>query len=361
MSNPYLPNQTRLSDEEREALVLKLRRKEGSWVEWGQACLSLQRSGGLSPNQLFEETGFEPTHQTQVTVAAQVYESILKLDAPSHVREHFGRTGSDVLYELRGLNQPQRLQTAQFALERNLDCDQIREIAKLYKEFGLEKRVPDEFQPHPGDAVAYYNWRQAKERSDLADRSRLIARGLQFAFSQGARGLLEKLLIESAAPPQKPQPLLPFYRPEQEEDLPRLVPHAGVHPLTAADLAVPAIASRHADSPFELTTVPAGNWLVLPGWQSLRRASSAVGFELPIQQLPGAPEDADEPVVVVCDRDRRDWDDSSFFVVEEGGALAVRWFPQQPGAELLARVILILRPKRILDEGNLDEPWQLEE
>ena len=40
-------------------LLRKLRQKQGNWVEWGAAIASLQKAG-YNPQQIFEETGFEP-------------------------------------------------------------------------------------------------------------------------------------------------------------------------------------------------------------------------------------------------------------------------------------------------------------
>jgi len=55
------------SPENLEEILRSLRRKEGNWVAWGQACQKLQKSG-YSPQAIFEETGFEPIQQNQVIV-----------------------------------------------------------------------------------------------------------------------------------------------------------------------------------------------------------------------------------------------------------------------------------------------------
>ena len=64
------------SDLNVEAIVKSLRRKEGNWVSWGQACQQLQKAG-YSSQSIFEETGFEPIHQNQVIVGAQVYATLV--------------------------------------------------------------------------------------------------------------------------------------------------------------------------------------------------------------------------------------------------------------------------------------------
>ena len=79
------PNQE-LSQE----LLLKLRQKEGKWVEWGQACAYLQKSG-YNPQYIFEYTGFEPIQQNQIIVGSQVYNSLDKGHASEEVKSHFSK------------------------------------------------------------------------------------------------------------------------------------------------------------------------------------------------------------------------------------------------------------------------------
>ncbi|MGL5060353.1 MAG: RuBisCO accumulation factor 1, partial [Microcoleus sp.] len=117
-----------------EELIRSLRRKEGSWVDWGHACTALQKAG-YSSQKIFEETGFEPVHQNQVTVAAQVYTSMVNADASEEVRSHFWRKGSDILYEFRILTQTERAAAAALILAHNLDADDAREVAKAMKEY----------------------------------------------------------------------------------------------------------------------------------------------------------------------------------------------------------------------------------
>ncbi|MEY3404245.1 MAG: hypothetical protein RLZZ86_3867, partial [Cyanobacteriota bacterium] len=70
------PNSQNLEDTATELLV-KLRQKQGSWVEWGQAIAYLQKNG-YNPQTIFEATGFEPIQQNQVIVGSQVYASMEK-------------------------------------------------------------------------------------------------------------------------------------------------------------------------------------------------------------------------------------------------------------------------------------------
>ena len=85
---PNSVNSDELSNEESETLIRNLRQKQGSWVEWGIACSKLQKSG-LSPQTIFEATGFEPIQQNQIIVGSQVYASMEKSGVSQEVRSHF--------------------------------------------------------------------------------------------------------------------------------------------------------------------------------------------------------------------------------------------------------------------------------
>ena len=152
-----------------EKLIRSLRRKEGTWVEWGQACTALLQAG-YNSQTIFEATGFEPIQQNQVGVAAQVYTSMVNAGASEEVRSHFLRKGSDILYEFRILSQVERAGAAALMLAHNLDVDDARQVAKAIKEFSHFGSLPQGFTDTPGDAVAYQCWQLARQKSDLQER-----------------------------------------------------------------------------------------------------------------------------------------------------------------------------------------------
>jgi hypothetical protein len=63
--------------------------------------------------------------------------------------------------------------------------------------------------------------------------------------------------------------------------------------------------------------------------------------------LPGKQEN----VLVVVDRARREWKSDRYFVAEEADQIQIQWSDIQPDVPLLGEVILIMRPKKILDEN----------
>lgn len=342
-----------------EQLIRSLRRKEGTWVEWGKSCQTLQKAG-YDPQAIFEETGFEPIQQNQVIVAAQVYSTLVSGGASDAVRTHFQQRGSDILYELRVLSQEDRVTVAELILEKRLDADDAKEVVKAVKEFSRFGASQDTFSNHPGDMVAYQCWRLARQKSDLQERSRLIARGLKFAHSDGGRQQLEQLLTDFSVHKSRSTPRLPVYRLESADEMPRVLPVVGKLPLTKADLqAVPLLEETGAFRLVHFTGT--GAWVPVPGWQVIRHAEDPVvvlsdSDRLPTP-LPGKPEE----VLVVVDRAQRQWEENSYFLVEQSDQLQLQWLEEEATSPLLGRVILVMMPKKVLDEDYTKDPWQMDE
>ncbi|MCW6037928.1 hypothetical protein K4A83_16840 [Spirulina subsalsa FACHB-351] len=348
-----------LSEEEAQDLLLKLRRREGSWVDWGQRCYVLQQAG-YTPEQIFEETGIEASYQNLMKVAGQVYESLVKEQASEALLSYCQGPRSDVLYEFRVLTQPQRLKAAELAMEKGLDVDEAHIVARAIQDFARYSSPPDGFSPNPGDAVAYQCWKRARAKKDLQERSRLIAQGLKFAQSLGARQQIEKLLSDFTVVPMQRAPLLPVYRLEAEDELPRIIPVAGTFPLSPDAIAtVPAL---EAIEPFRVVQLPQPMSVVpIPGWQVILKALDPVAILWPSDRLPNLTLEKVEPVVVVIDRQQQTWEANNYWLVEQDNTLQVQWFSEPPTYKILGQVLLILRPKNILDEGNLLEPWQMDD
>jgi hypothetical protein len=342
-----------------EATLTSLRQKQGSWVEWGNAIAQLQKAG-CTPQQIFEDTGFEPVHQNQVIVGAQVYASLEKTNASEAVRSHFTQKGSDILYELRLLNNAERVAAAELILSHKLDADMAKEVARDLKEFSRLRTLPEGFANYPGDAVAYQCWRLARQKSDLQERSRLIAKGLKFAHSDTARQKIEQLLVDFTVVPKRPAPTIPFYRPDSEDQLPRLIPVVGQMPLKSADFqAVPVVEEIE---PFRIVKFAGEQaWVALPGWQTILSAEDAIAILCQSDRLPNQSVTEPEPVLVIVDRRAREWDANSYFVYDTAGEIDFGWFETQPDVKLLGKIVVVVRPKHILDEELTKDSWQIDE
>ncbi len=351
------------TDAELKEVLRSLRQKQGTWVEWGQSCQLLQKAG-YNSQAIFEETGFEPVHQNQLIVAAQVYTSMVSGGADADVLNHFQQRGSDILYEFRILTQVDRIAAAALVIAKKLDTDDAHELARATKDFSRLSVCPDGFTNNPGDAVAYYCWKSARQQSDMQSRSRLIAKGLKFAYSEDARQQIERLLVDFSVVPQRPAPTLPVYRLESAQDLSRVLPVVGQLPLAADELrAVPLVDEV---GPFRMVQFSGtGAWVAVPGWQVILAAEDPVTVMCQTTDLPtaGAKTLAGqvEEVLVVIDRAQRDWDAGAYFAIAHDGQLAFQWFETAPDCPLLGRLLLVIRPKRILDEDLTKDSWQIDE
>ena len=350
------------TSEEIEELLLSMRRKMGTWVEWAEACQTLQKAG-YTDQQIFEATGFEGIQQNQIMVAVQVYKSIVAAGVKPETAAHFHRKASDVLYEFRSLSPAERAAAADFAFDRKMDMDEAREMGKAMKDFTRISQPATEFSSQPGDILAYFAWRAAKQKTDLQARSTLIARGLKYAQTPSARKQVEALLLDfsSTKSPEKTAPRMPVYRIDSDEELPSVLPVIGSMPLTKADLQ--AVPLYDTEEPFGLVKFSGtGAYVAVPGYQVIRNASDPIAFFIQSDDLPTRLPGGSETVLVVIDRAERSWKDSMYFVVENAtNQLELQWFDETVTTQILGRVILVMRPKKVLDEAYTKELWQFEE
>lgn len=359
MTNLPQTSQPELSEQQAQELMRSLLHKEGNWVDWGKTCQQLQKAG-YSPQQIFEDTGFQASQQNLVIVAAQVYDSIAQAGVSQDILKYYQGSKSDVLHEFRILNQSQRSAAAELAYEKNLDIDGAHEVAKAVKDVSRLSQLPNEFTNHPGDAVAYLYWKRARQKKDLQERTRLIAQGLKFAHSATARAAIERLLSDFTVVASKTAPLLPIYRLESDSELPCIIPLAGSDPLTRQQ--IEAVTSVKIQEPFRSIQISApGTFVPVPGWQTLLKASDPVGYLCQSDLLPKALLGKVEEVLVILDRACQEWNDQSYFIVEIENKLEIQWFEETPDLPIVGQLILILRPKNIFDENNLIEPWQMDD
>ncbi|MEI6062960.1 MAG: RuBisCO accumulation factor 1 [Pseudanabaena sp. ELA748] len=351
-----------------EGLLKLLRHKEGTWVQWGIACQMLQKLGENSL-AIFENTGFEPIQQNQIVVASQVYASLQAGNAADIVLAHFEQKGSDILNELRVLNQSERVAMATFSLEKNLDVMEAKDVVKAMKEASNVANLPEGYTRHPGDAVVLQILKATQGKIDPQERTRLIARGLRFAHSDKARAAIERLLMDMSAPPKKKAPNLPNFRYDSEDSIPRILPVVGSLPMSI-DLFVNSSQVEEL-APFGIVrSSVASTWATLPGWFVVHEAKDGVvvwcntdTLQASInQEVLSAVRDRAEDILVLVDRAQCDWDENSYFAIADSdGNLKFAWFESQPDVQIFGKVTLTLRPKRFFDEAASQDRWQFEE
>lgn len=352
-------NNQSLTAEEKEELITSLLKKEGCWVDWGKICQQLQKAG-MPPEEIFESTGLQRSQQNLVIVATQVYESLVKQNADESLLAYYQGPRSDVLYELRVLNNEERLSAATLAQEKKLDVDGAKEVAKAVKEFSRLSQPPTGFTLHPGDAVAYQYWNLARQKRNLADKARLIAQGLKFVYSATARQKIEQLLTEISEVPVQNAPLLPIYRLESDEQLPCILPVAGSLPLSSEVLQ--DIPKLEPLEPFGIMNIPSGLAVAtIPSWQVILKAEKPVVILCQSEDLPKETNSKSEDLLVVVDLAIAQWNSNNYFLVEKDNQVLFDWFASEPEHKILGQLLLVLRPKKIFDEGNLTQPWQMDD
>ncbi|GBF82515.1 RuBisCO accumulation factor 1 [Aphanothece sacrum] len=348
-----------LSEEDANQLLRSLLHKEGNWVYWGKTCHQLQKAG-YNGQFIFEQTGFQAVQQNLIVVAAQVYESLLNEDVSEEVLAYYLGPKSDVLYEFRILNQEQRAVIAQLAYSKNLDNQTAKEVAKAFQEFSRLSQLPSGFIVHPGDAIAYQCWKQARQKRDLSQRTRLIAKGLKFAHSATAREAIEKLLSDFTIIPETSAPLIPLHRLEVQEEICRIIPVVGTLPLTKNDLE--GVKTLNPVYPFHLINYSGtGSVIPLPGWRAVLKAQDPVGILCMSDQLPKDLTGNPEEVLILVDRQINQWNANSYFLIEEEGQLTFKWFEEMPSIPLLGQIVIVVRPKKVFDENNILEAWQMDD
>ena len=350
--------QSKISPEEAAELMRSLLHKEGSWVEWGKACQKLQQ-GGEDPKKVFEVTGFQVSQQNLVIVASQVYDNIAEAGLEPAILEYFKGPRSDVLYEFRILNKEKRVAASKLAYEKKLDVDGAHIVAKAIQDVAYMSQIPDAFTNCPGDNVAYLCWKRARNKKDLQARSRLIAQGLKFAQSETAREAIEQLLSDFTVVSSLNAPLLPIHRLEIEDALPRIVPLAGTYPITSSQLE--AATKVEVIAPFSIMNASGGTFVPIPGWQSALKAVDPVAYLCSSDRLPKSIGGKTEKVLVLIDRAAKEWNVSSYFAVETEETVELKWFETPPNNAIVGQLVLILRPKKIFDENNITEPWQMDD
>lgn len=351
-------SQVQMSETEAQELMRSLLHKENTWVEWGQGCQKLQKAG-YSTQRIFEDTGFQNSQQNLVIVSAQVFNNLVEAGVAPEVLDYFRGPRSDVLYEFRVLNQQQRVDASLLAFDKKINIDGAALVAKAIKDVSRMSQLPEAFTNHPGDWVAYLSWKRAKGQRDLQQRSRLIAQGLKFAHSATAREAIEQLLSDFSTINTVSEPLLPLYRMELEEELPRIVPLAGSYPISSQKIS--AVKQVEIREPFSHIQADGGAYVPIPGWQVVLKAKDPVGYLCPSNLLPKYLGGNVEEVLVILDRANKTWDVKGYSVVEIEDKLEIRWSDSPPIDPIIGQLVLILRPKKILDEGNLTQPWQMDD
>ena len=124
---------------------------------------------------------------------------------------------------------------------------------------------------------------------------------------------------------------------------------------------IDAIPKVETQELFSSVNVCSGTFVPVPGWQSVLKAIDPVAYLCPSDRFPKSITGKVRDFLVILDRGSHEWNVNSYFIVELNGHLEIRWFETAPNISIVGQLVLILRPKRILDEKNITEPWQMDD
>ncbi|WP_322742617.1 RuBisCO accumulation factor 1 [Synechocystis salina] len=151
-----------------------------------------------------------------------------------------------------------------------------------------------------------------------------------------------------------------MFRLEEDQEAARLIPVAGTFPLQPQT--VQAVQSLEQVEPFSLVNYQGNGAVVpVPQWQAILTAVDPVAIFCQAGEVSESLARKDEQVLVVVDRSQTSWNDGSYFLFSQGETLEIQWCETEPEREILAKVVLVLRPKKIFDANNLREPWQMDD
>ncbi|CAI9773094.1 unnamed protein product [Fraxinus pennsylvanica] len=362
----------------------------GLWYEYAPLIPSLNQDGFTSAN-LEEITGIPSGEQNRLVVAAQVRESLVQFTDPDTVA-YFDPAGfSELLYEIRLLNNQQRATAARFIVANKFDGKQTQELARAMKDFPRRygDRGWDSFNGKlSGDCLGFMYFRQAQEHKTASSpelRKAALERALEVVDSDKAKKKVEEELErkdgeERGASDMDPDGLVrvPVVRMAvgevAESSVVAILPVCKVEEGEIEVEAAPWECGMEGE--FGVLEAEKGwtRWVVLPGWEpvaTLKRGGVAVLFPKAKGILPykSKRREVEEEILVVADRGRTEVsvDDGFYLVASGGNGIQEEGLKVEKGSKLkesgvtesLGTVILVVRPPREENEDQLaDDDWE---
>ncbi|KAG8380688.1 hypothetical protein BUALT_Bualt06G0042000 [Buddleja alternifolia] len=366
-----------------------LTNRMGPWFEYAPLISSLTQEGFTS-STLEEITGIASIEQNRLVVASQVRDSLVECCTDDETVSYFDSPGSpEILYEIRILNTPQRSAAARFIIDNGFDGKRAEELARSMKDFPRRSgdRGWESFDGNsPGDCLAFMYFRQALEHKSAF-------------FPELSKAALERALEVAETERAKQRVVKDLERSDEEgeggveiDELVRVpVVRLAIGEVAESSVVVVLPVCRAEGREIELEAAPwecgmEGNfgivqaekgwkqWVVLPGWSPvvpLKRGGVVVAFPQARGVLPwkGKRRDADEEVLVVADRGRKEveYDDGFYLVVSGGNGSGEEGLKVERGAKLkemgveksLGTVVLVVRPPREeMDDQLGDDAWE---
>ena len=188
-----------------EVMLMTLRSNSAPWPEIAKYMPAL-RARGVSPSEIQEASGLEPSEQSSLNSAGNVFDSVQKSGTVSEeVMQYFqsSMVWPRHLNNMRKLSLEMRGRTLEYMHDQGMGADgkAIQELIRSVGSMGTRQRaaevsVPEAFDGSlPGDCWAYRFYMNATEETRNMEKRATIARkGMEVAESPAA----EKLMLALA-------------------------------------------------------------------------------------------------------------------------------------------------------------------
>lgn len=277
-----VPAEQNLSVDE---MLRNLQSQAGLWHQLAAYLPKLQREG-IDGSIIEEMTGIDRRTQNMWVNSSMVYGSLRKSGEFSDLKYFDQPGGENLLHELRFLSASQRVSTAKYIAENQLDDKESVILARAVKEQERRKGEREGFSDSPGDCLAFKYYRDALENSKEEDAQNYVAKGLEVAESETAKEALRRLESnnseESLSSAESAK--LDFVRLMKEEVGYRPIPLVGTLQNLVVDSVknAPKVTSSGVFGKFSIPQEGvSSDWLPLPAWSSLSLATHPVAIEVP--------------------------------------------------------------------------------
>lgn len=190
---------------EMEVMMMTLRSNSAPWPEMAKYMPAL-RARGVSPSEIQEASGMEPSEQNSLTGAGNVFDSIQKAGTVSEeVLQYFQSSlvWPRHLNNMRSLSLEMRGRTLEYMHGQGMGSDGkaieelIRSVGNMAtRQRAAEVSVPEAFDEKlPGDCWAYRFYTNATEETrNMEKRANIARKGVEVAESPAAEKLMLALV-----------------------------------------------------------------------------------------------------------------------------------------------------------------------
>lgn len=305
-----------------DELLTYLSQRRGLWHEMATA-LSRLYAMGVASELINDICSLSPKEQNLWVVGSSVFYSLIASPLCSEVvGRYFNASGQAELYELRILQDKERIKTAIYVAENQLDNDMTKYLARAIRSYLTRSDIArrEGFSDSVGDMLALNYYREALEVKG-EERELFAQKGVDCATSSEAKLNLQRLLLLDTSGEEdelSKYASLPAVALEDHEEAFWPLPVMGSLETVTSSL-FNNIPVTNTDGPFNLFKPSGGvKWTALPLFSPIATADDPVGLIIndtaTLKEIPALSERGGECLLIV-DRGKRAPSADGYFVV----------------------------------------------